>query len=43
MMAAPTPWARRAATRKPALGAAAHRADVTVKVAIPTQNSFLRP
>jgi len=43
MIAAPTPCARRAATRKPASGAAAHNADVTVNVAIPTQNSRLRP
>jgi hypothetical protein len=43
MIAVPMPWASLAATRKPASGAAAHSAEVTVNVAIPTQNNRLRP
>jgi hypothetical protein len=43
MMAAAKPWASRAATRKPASGAAAHSADVIVNSPSPTQNISRRP
>ncbi len=43
MIAAATPCASRAATRKPACGARAHSAEATVNPKSPAQNIRLRP
>ena len=42
-MAAPMPWTKRAAMRKPWLGAAPHSTEAAVKMTSPARNTRLRP